>query len=101
MPRLPLYTCALGTGGVLRWSEAAEKAVADFSGPVRASKGARRREKACTSEAASIVIVAAFGTVKPSLVAIATSGLENLHRNSDSLLYIYAYYAYNFGRKYT
>ena len=41
MPRLPLYTCALGTGEVLRWSEAAEKAVADFGGPVRASKGAK------------------------------------------------------------
>ena len=41
MPRLPLYTCALGTGGVLQWSGAAEKAVADFGGPVRASKGAK------------------------------------------------------------
>ena len=59
----------------------------------------RRREKASASEAGSIVSVAAFGTGKPSLVAIATSGLTNLHRNIDSLLYIYAYYAYNFGRK--
>ena len=41
MPRLPLHTCALGTGGVLQWSGAAEKAVADFGGPVRASKGAK------------------------------------------------------------
>ena len=41
MPRLPLYTCALGTGGVLQWSGAAEKAVADFGGPVRASNGAK------------------------------------------------------------
>ena len=61
----------------------------------------RRREKASASEAGSIVSVAAFGTDKPSLVAIATSGLTNLHRNIDSLLYIYAYYAYNFGRKCT
>ena len=41
MPRLPLYTSALGAGGVLRWSEAAQKAVADFGGPVRASNGAK------------------------------------------------------------
>ena len=41
MPRLPLHTCALGTGGVLQWSGAAEKAVADFGGPVRASNGAK------------------------------------------------------------
>ena len=101
MPRLPLYTSALGAGGVLRWSEAAGRpwpTSVDPWGPPRAQ---RRREKTFTSEAANIVIVAAFGTGNCTLVAIATSGLTNLHRNIDSLLYIYAYYAYNFGRKYT
>ena len=94
MPRLPLHTCVLGTGGVLRWSEAAQKAVADFGGPVRASKGAKATRE-------GLRVRGGEHTGKPSLVAIATSGLTNLHRNTDSLLYIYAYYAYNFGRKYT
>ena len=84
MPRLPLYTCALGAGGGLRWSEAAGRPWPTSVDPWRPPRAQRRREKTSTSEAANIVIVAAFGTGNCTLVAIATSGLTNLHRNIDS-----------------